>query len=546
MDLFRIKLIKSLQRHHTDCLALPVRNYKWKNPTDMLSRTGSISQRGGRLQLCLSRSFPHELKSNYSLPSSFSLKALAVPWRSLHTTLSLNKVVQFNLADIGEGIREVTIKEWNPDVRVGTKIAEFDVLCEVESDKASVSITSRYSGVVTKVYHVEGEVAQVGKPLIEIEIDGEEERPNPIETPSGEVSGGNNNVNIASDETNTYSDKTEVITGTNESKQILENNQEDSVVQSNQHGHFVSQPVVLNKNRWKILATPAVRRMIKQYNIDTKHLRGTGKQGRVLKDDIVTYMNSPAIDHSCVGQVQTLEHLGTANKSSSVIPIKGYVKAMFKSMSESNAIPTLRLTEEVDTSRLKEVKAELSQIYREKFNAKVTYMPFFIKALSQCIAEYPILNASIDDTSQNIIINAQHNICIAIDTEHGLVVPNIKDVNKLSLGDIAHELNRLMASAREGKVSPADLQGGTIAMSNLGNVGGSLAQPIIMPRQVSIVAMGRMQLLPRYDANGSLVPRSMLNVTWAADHRVVDGASTARAATMWKSLIENPLLLLAS
>lgn len=466
---------------------------------------------------------------------------------NLHTTPTLKKVIPFNLADIGEGIREVVIKEWNPKVRLGEKIEEFDIICEVESDKASVSITSRYSGIVFKVYHQEGDVAFVGNPLIDIQVDVEQEKDvgkksSEIEDVGKDTAAERQQTEKAKS-TQINDDKTEC----NNLDRKIESSLITSEFQENRHqeDNFVKindQMMLLNRNRWKILATPAVRRMIKQYDINTKHLRGSGKQGRVLKEDIIAYLNSPVKDDP----ISDSHELSEASKTPSAIPIQGYVKGMFKSMTESNKIPTLRLSEEVDTTLLKTIRTEINEIYHKKFDLKVTYMPFFIKALSLCISEYPILNANIDSTAENILINPKHNICIAIDTKHGLTVPNIKDVDQLSIGNIARELNRLQSNAHARKVPLVDLQGGTIAMSNVGNVGGVLVQPIVMPQQVCIVAFGRMVVVPRYDSEGSLVPRSVLTVTWAADHRVVDGATVARAATLWKSLVENPLLLLAS
>lgn len=454
----------------------------------------------------------------------------------LHTSCIRHKLIQFNLADIGEGIREVNIKEWNGNVTEGARINEFDVVCEVESDKASVTITSRYKGTVRKVYYGEGDVALVGKPLLDIEVEDEGVAAEEADSLDRKAAPGVSEVNTPdmSDQPNetVHKEPNKVNREPIAHKpDVTPDLSRDSAVS------HLNQPVNLNKNKWKILATPSVRRMIKHYEIDTKELRGTGKQGRVLKEDIITYMNSPSDETNPA-------HTAHVREASNVIPIRGYVKGMFKSMTEANTIPSLRLTEEVDTTQLRDVKNQVSALYQEKFGLKLTYMPFFIKALSLCMTEYPILNASIDPTQENILVNPDHNISIAIDTKHGLVVPNIKSVNKLSLLDITRELLRIQGCSHEGKVLPRDIQGGTISMSNVGNVGGTLVQPIIVPRQVCIVAFGKIQLLPRFDAEMRVVAKCILNVTWAADHRVVDGATVARAATLWKSLVENPALLL--
>ncbi|KAI5704528.1 hypothetical protein M8J75_006355 [Diaphorina citri] len=453
-----------------------------------------------------------------SLPPivSYLPKSSLICHHHLHTSCIRHKLIQFNLADIGEGIREVNIKEWNGNVTEGARINEFDVVCEVESDKASVTITSRYKGTVRKVYYGEGDVALVGKPLLDIEVEEEADSLDRKAAPGvSEV-----NTPDTSDQPNEtlHKEPNKVNREPIAHKpDVTPDISRDSAVS------HLNQPVNLNKNKWKILATPSVRRMIKHYEIDTKELRGTGKQGRVLKEDIITYMNAPSDETNPA-------HTAHVREASNVIPIRGYVKGMFKSMTEANTIPSLRLTEEVDTTQLRDVKNQVSALYQEKFGLKLTYMPFFIKALSLCMTEYPILNASIDPTQENILVNPDHNISIAIDTKHGLVVPNIKSVNKLSLLDITRELLRIQGCSHEGKVLPRDIQGGTISMSNVGNVGGTLVQPIIVPRQVCIVAFGKIQLLPRFDAEMRVVAKCILNVTWAADHRRIPNQAVSPAA----------------
>jgi 2-oxoisovalerate dehydrogenase E2 component (dihydrolipoyl transacylase) len=160
------------------------------------------------------------------------------------------------------------------------------------------------------------------------------------------------------------------------------------------------------------------------------------------------------------------------------------------------------------------------------------------------MVKYPVLNSSLINNNTEVVYRKAHNIGIAMDTPQGLIVPNIKNCEEKSVFEIAKELNDLQSRAKEGKLSTADLTGDTFSLSNIGAIGGTYARPVIVPPKVAIGALGRMQTLPRFDAKGNVVPVNIINVSWSADHRVVDGAAIANFSNLMIKYLQNPETML--
>lgn len=205
-------------------------------------------------------------------------------------------------------------------------------------------------------------------------------------------------------------------------------------------------------------------------------------------------------------------------------------------------IPHFVYSEEIIVTKLSKVRKSC----KNDIDIKLSFMPFFIKAISNALLKYPILNASFDDGCNNIIYKNQHNIGVAMDTKIGLAVPVIKNVDKLSIIDISRELQRLMERGKDGTFSNEDLAGGTFSISNIGIIGGTYTKPVILPPQVGIMAIGRSRIVPTFDCNGNVKPEEILNLSASADHRIIDGATAANFITLVKKQIENPYLLFLS
>ncbi|XP_063707476.1 lipoamide acyltransferase component of branched-chain alpha-keto acid dehydrogenase complex, mitochondrial [Culicoides brevitarsis] len=421
--------------------------------------------------------------------------------RQIQTSYALNKIISFNLSDIGEGIREVVIKEWF--VKPGDVVEQFDNICEVQSDKASVTITSRYDGKIVKLFHEVDQIALVGKPLVDFDVDDDEIE----ETSSSE----------------------------DEEVEELE---------------AISHPL-----RTKVLATPAVRRIAMEHKLDLQSVTPTGKGGRILKGDVLEHLqlipkgtqvphptlvpkNPPAVEkkETFVPQKTTLPDQLVSKKE----PLKGIALAMYKSMTESLKIPHFAYCDEVDMSRLVALRDELKQETLETHGIKLTFMPFMIKAASLALLKYPILNSSLDESDTSIVYKPYHNISIAIATPTGLVVPNIKNVEQKTLLEIAQDLKRLQEKGQKGQLAPEDFANGTFSLSNIGNVGGTYTRPVIVPNQVVIGAVGKTRALPRFGPNDEVIKAHIMEVSWSADHRIVDGVTMASFSNLWKKYLENP------
>ncbi|MCI4383391.1 hypothetical protein PGIGA_G00025900 [Pangasianodon gigas] len=434
--------------------------------------------------------------------------------RFFHTSYAAaGPILQFKLSDIGEGIMEVTVKEWY--VKEGDRVSQFDSICEVQSDKASVTITSRYDGVIRKLYYDVDSIALVGKPLVDIETDGGH-----AVAPEEDV-------------------------------------METPAVSREEHTH---QEIKGHKTQ----ATPAVRRIAMENNIKLSEVVGTGKDGRILKEDILNFIakqTGAILPPSPFQEIQpppptpppavTPKEKKPLSVTTPVIPrpvftgkdrtepLKGFHKAMVKTMTAALKIPHFGYKDEVDLSRLVHLRSELKDV-AELRGVKLSYMPFFIKAASLALHHFPILNASVDEACQNITYKAAHNIGLAMDTPQGLLVPNIKNVQMLSIFEIATELNRLQALGVSGQLGTTDLTGGTFTLSNIGSIGGTYAKPVILPPEVAIGALGKIQVLPRFNAKDEVVKAHIMYVSWSADHRIIDGATMCRFSNLWRSYLENP------
>ncbi|NMM39328.1 dihydrolipoyllysine-residue acetyltransferase [Pseudoalteromonas arctica] len=416
-----------------------------------------------------------------------------------HTQINTHSEVveDFILPDIGEGIVECEIVEWL--VSEGDLIEEDQAVCDVMTDKALVQIPAKYTGTVVKLYYAKGDIAQVHSPLFQMSIAGTQA----------------NVVDI-----------------------------NDALVKA-QTKAVVEKPVaaapVINK---KAVASPAVRRKARELDVDLTTVPGSGKNGRIYKEDIERFVKGEvpnSIDTSPLkGSTDIANTANSITSGKRVEPIKGIKAAMAKQMVASiSTIPHFTFCDEIDLTALIALRTELKEQYKQQ-GVKLTMMPFFIKALSLAMKEFPVLNSKVNDDCTELTYFADHNIGMAVDSKIGLLVPNIKQCQLKSIVDVANEVTRLTDAAREGRVTPDDLKGGTISISNIGAIGGTIATPIINKPEVAIVALGKLQHLPRFDEHGQVVSKAIMQVSWSGDHRVIDGGTIARFNNVWKSYLETP------
>ena len=426
----------------------------------------------------------------------------------------------FILPDIGEGIVECEIVKWH--LNEGDSMQEDDVVVEVMTDKAVVEIPAKYAGTMTKRYHQEGEIAKVHEPLFDMHVAGR--------TPSSSAG-----ATAAGAEEKQAPVNSTVKSG---NSQAPATRNDYKPAHSFEEGSEAPQKTIVGK----VPASPAVRRLAREKGIDLKQVNASGKKGRVLKKDILAAVEKQAAPVSTPTK-QTTSVQGSADVNR--VPLTPVQRAMAKQMTRSvSTIPHFTVSEELNMQALIDLKRALADTFAKQ-DIKLTFMPFFIKALSLAMQAYPIFNARLSDDESALEYIADHNIGFAVDSPIGLLVPNIKGVQNLSVMDIAAQMQDIVQSARAGKLSSDQLKGGTISISNVGVLGGTTATPIINHPELAIVALGKMQTLPRFDEQGNVVSASIMHLSWSADHRVIDGATMVRFNNLWCEYLSEPLKMLS-
>lgn len=420
-------------------------------------------------------------------------------------------VFQFKLPDIGEGIAEGEIVKI--DVKVGDTIAEDDILFEVQNDKSVEEIPSPVSGTITAVLVSEGTVAHVGDVIVEIAAEGVA----PVVAPTAPTAPASSPASAAPAQP----------TGV---------------------------PAVSNPGKL-VLAMPSVRQYAREKGVDITAVVPTGKGGRVTREDIDNFGGSPV----AAPAVEAAAPAAAPAPAAKAEPAKPFVgsaereervkltpmrKAISKAMVNSkHTAPHVTLHDQVEVSKLWDHRKKFKDIAAAQ-GTKLTFLPYVVKALAVAMKKFPVLNASIDDATQEIVYKNYINIGIATDTDLGLFVPNIKDANTKSMFGIADEINALAAKAHEGKLTAADMGHGTITISNIGSVGGGWFTPVINYPEVAILGVGTIVREPVINENDEIVIGRNMKLSLSFDHRIVDGATAQKAMNELKRLLADPELLL--
>jgi len=424
---------------------------------------------------------------------------------TIATTPARNIIEDFILPDIGEGIVECELVEWL--VKEGDTIAEDQPVADVMTDKALVQIPAMHAGTVTKLYYAKGDIAKVHAPLFAIERAASAHDAKITSAPI---------------------DKTVAV-------KVTENSTVTNTANES------SNTTVVNA---KALASPAVRRVARELNVNIHQVPGSGKKGRVYKEDVINFSQNKQESKNTATQTNvaanTTSVASNTPENTRVEAIRGIKAIMAKAMMESvSTIPHFTYCEEIDMTDLIKLRLELKEQYAKQ-DIKLTMMPFFMKAMSLALKEFPIINSQVNADCSELTYFNDHNIGMAVDSKVGLLVPNVKQVQNKSILELANDITRLTNAARAGRVESADLKGGTISISNIGAIGGTVATPIISKPEAAIVALGKLQTLPRFNDKGEVEARQIMQVSWSGDHRIIDGGSIARFCNLWKSFLEQP------
>ncbi|WP_312506824.1 dihydrolipoamide acetyltransferase family protein [Lysinibacillus sp.] len=443
---------------------------------------------------------------------------------------------EFRLPDIGEGIHEGEIVKWF--VKAGDTVKEDDILCEVQNDKAVVEIPSPVEGKVEEVLVGEGTVAVVGDVLIRFDAPGYED------------------LKLKGDDH--AEAKTEAqVQATAESGQNVEKaptNEEKAPEKAQDKAPDKVETVVDESKR--VIAMPSVRKFARENDVNIREVKGTGKNGRILKEDIENFLKGGGTVEAQAANVEATEATAQEETAAPAAPVvlegefpetrekmSGIRKAIAKAMVHSKqTAPHVTLMDEVDVTALVAHRKKFKDIAAEK-GVKLTYLPYVVKALISTLREFPEFNRSLDDATQEIIQKHYYNIGIAADTERGLLVPVIKHADRKSVFAVSNEINELATKAREGKLAPHEMKGASMSITNIGSAGGQWFTPVINHPEVAILGIGRISEKPVIK-NGEIVAAPVLALSLSFDHRMIDGATAQNALNHLKRLLSEPELLL--
>lgn len=411
---------------------------------------------------------------------------------------------EFKLPDIGEGIHEGEILKWF--IKEGDEVKEDDVLCEVQNDKAVVEIPSPVEGKVLEIKVQEGEVAVVGDTLITFDAEG-------YETESS---------------TEEKDEKGE--------QPVAAQSVEEKTLETTK------------TEKKRVIAMPSVRKYAREKNVNIQEVVGTGKNGRVLKEDIDRFLQGETVQEETVAQQEVAEDKETVAIPQGTYPetrekIRGIRRVIAEAMVESKTkAPHVTLMDEVDVTELVAHRARFKEIAAEQ-GIKLTYLPYVVKALVSASKKFPIINAAVDDETEEIVYKHYYNVGIAADTDNGLVVPVIKDADRKSIFEISKEINELAEKARNGKLTAEEMKGASNTITNIGSVGGQWFTPVLNYPEAAILGIGRIQEKPIV-RNGEIVIAPVLALSLTFDHRIVDGADGQQALNQIKRLLNDPQLIM--
>ncbi|MDB4864772.1 2-oxo acid dehydrogenase subunit E2 [Euryarchaeota archaeon] len=420
----------------------------------------------------------------------------------------------FKLPDIGEGVVEGEIVLWH--VKIGDSVAEDDDIVDIMTDKATVTIPSPTSGIVTEFSGEVGDMVAVGSTLVTFSTD--ENTSNQVEKePVPE----------------------EIIKPVVEEKIILEPVKEEKTKQIPKTIPAVTQSkqITSSNGNSRVLASPAVRRRAREAELDLSIISGSGPAGRIRHADLDAYI---AAGGTVTGAPPT--SYSTKRTGTNEIKVVGLRRKIAEQMVKSKfSIPHFSYFEEIDVTELEELRQMLNAS-RDDNQPKLTYLPFIMMALAKIMPNHEECNALYDDENNIVTQHSAIHLGIATQTDRGLFVPVVKHVEAMDIWQSAAEMQRVSGAARNGTASLDDLSGSTFTITSLGRDGGLGATPIINHPEVSILGIHKAREMPVVK-DGKVVIRRIMNVSSSFDHRIVDGANGAALIQALKRMLEYPALI---
>jgi pyruvate dehydrogenase E2 component (dihydrolipoamide acetyltransferase) len=450
-------------------------------------------------------------------------------------------LAQFNLPDVGEGLTEAEIVSWK--VAPGDKVSVNQVICEIETAKSIVELPCPFSGVVEELLAKEGDTVEVGKPIISVQAEGSILVAGPITTSIPVIPESSSThqavadiaASVASDENkpNLVGYGSAAHGGTRRKKAAGINS--PAVIPAAASSiPATASAVVVSGASIDVIAKPPIRKLAKDLNVDLSKVSATGLAGEITREDVVNAASQASVFRNLTTPAQKSER-------EERIPVKGVRKAIATAMVQSAfTAPHVSIFVDVDATRTMEYVKRL-KASTDFAGVKVTPLLLMAKAMMWAVRRNPTVNSTWTD--KEIIVHNYVNFGVAAATPRGLIVPNIKDADRMSMFELAQAIEELAATAREGKTTPEQMKDGTITITNIGVFGVDTGTPILNPGQVAIVALGSIRPKP-WVVNNEIVIRQVTTIGATFDHRVVDGDVASRFVQDVASVIEEPALLL--
>ncbi len=422
--------------------------------------------------------------------------------------------MDFALPEIGEGVYEAELVGWL--VKVGDPVKSGQNLLEVLTDKATMEVPAPFAGTITALRADPGSRIKVGDVILSYTPSGQPtDVPAPLDTPSAASTPGADAP--GSPAVNSFP--------------------------RHRNGPPLQHPAL---GRLPVRAAPSVRHLARKLGIDLSAVQGTGPDGRILLDDVGTHLQrltraraGVGLDSSPADQKQTC--YGTPGTR---IKLVGMRRAIAEhTVQAKRSIPHYSYVEECEVTDLVKLRDSLREPFARN-GVKLTYLPFFVRAVVTALREVPLINASLEESSGEIVLHDRYHIGIAVATPNGLLVPVIKDADKKDLATIARDIERLSGEARLGKSRREDLKGGTFTITSVGNLGGLFSAPVINHPEVGILGLGKIIKRPVFDAHDNIRPAHLIYLSLSFDHRVVDGAVGAAFTNVIVKQMQNPAAML--
>jgi pyruvate dehydrogenase E2 component (dihydrolipoamide acetyltransferase) len=468
---------------------------------------------------------------------------------------------QITLPSLGENIESGDILSIL--VSEGDTVTVEQDLLEIETDKATVPVPSPSAGKITKILVKEGETVAVGAAIFEIEASDSEAKGAAASPPAAEPA--KPAAEPKAEAPKPEPKKEEPAPAPKATSGPTAEDMADGIYQPESEpapqpaakpapkpASPAPQPAPIAESSEShaaaAAASPSVRRLARELGVDLRRVRASGSGGRVTEDDVQAHVRASqeqarAAAPSSGPGVPSSDATGSVRRERMSRMRQTIARNMVASYT---TIPQLTNFDDVDVSELEEIRLQSKEDYAAQ-GLKLTQMPFLIKAIAGALKRHPIVNASVDMEAGEVIYKEYVNIGVAVDTDRGLVVPVIRDADRLSISQIARELDRLIDKAREGSLAIEEMRGGTFTISNMGAVGGTYSTPIINPPEVAILLVGRSRMLPTVIGKGKdakIEARLVMPLSLTYDHRAVDGADAARFVNELKGFLAAPGRLL--